>query len=208
MQLPRPGMYSAEFSVTMANRGPAAARTIVSKEKLTYQATLGLLDRIRLAGFPTAPQRLGSTISTMYLECLDEFGNCWHSTRVPKLEFAAGQLIFSNEPPRWERIDAGKHVLCLPAVVIKPGSLRQHDFSSPNKPLSVKGTVGMSSTLNADFTLRVLPGKIVPVPVVVESLLGYACTRQTRAEMLMTSVGLLLFCQAIRIGIKHEASMS
>lgn len=158
-QLPRPGLYSAEFSVTIAKRGPTSSRTIVSKQKLTYEAMLGSLDRIRLSGCPTTPQRLGSLVSTMYVECFDEYGNYWHSTQVPKLEFAAGQLIFSNEsPPRWEEKDAGKHCLCLPAVVIKPGSLRQHDFSPPNKPISVKCTVGMSSTLNADFALRILPG--------------------------------------------------
>lgn len=160
LQLPRLGKYHVEFTATILNRDPAFSQTI--RECFTYEAILGSLDACTIKGVPTAPQRLGTTLTELYVELSDQHQNSWSSRLVPKVKFTSSgnKLSLGSQPGVWESTGSGQHRLRLPAVTVMPDKLPRNAFATVGGSASVTCTVSFTENVSDRFTLVVLPGKL------------------------------------------------
>lgn len=120
------------------------------------------MDACTIKGVPTAPQRLGTPLTDLYVELRDQHQNSWCNRLVPKVTFTSSnnKLSLSSQAGVWETTDPGQHRLRLPAVTVMPDKLPPNAFATNSGSASVSCTVSFSDNVTDRFILVVLPGKL------------------------------------------------
>ena len=125
------------------------------------------MDACTIKGVPTAPQRLGTSLTDLYVELWDQHQNSWFNRLVPKVTFTSSRnkLSLSSQAGVWETTDPGQHRLRLPAVTVMPDKLPPDAFATNSGSASVSCTVSFTEDISDSFTLAILPGKLSKAPV-------------------------------------------
>ena len=184
LRLPRPGNYSAKFTVTTLLKG--GVNMEISKT-IHYKAVAGSVHSCSVGGLPQGHQlgsrgpqlgpqghqlgpqghQLGLRLTSLYLEFKDSCGNFCRLSSEPEVTLSSQQLALRLEAaPQWAEPEPGRHRLMLPAVsVVALDTLVQEHFTAPNQPASIASSVAVTGTmhrqavsLQQDFELQVLPG--------------------------------------------------
>lgn len=186
LRLPRPGNYTAKFTVTTLLKG--GVNMEISKT-IHYKAVAGDVHSCSVGGLPgpqghqlglqghelgpqghqLGPQghQLGLRLTSLYLEFKDSCGNFCRLSSEPDVTLSSQQLALRLEAaPQWAEPEPGRHRLILPAVSVTAlDSLVQECFTAPYQPASIASSVAVTGTvhrqavsLQQDFELQVLPG--------------------------------------------------